>query len=85
MVKSFLFILLINYVLVEFYVLKFLKLHSHKSKIVLYALLSTIVLLIFYGHVQWLDVMITSIFYWMTIQIYEKTFLLNRRLFKPCD
>lgn len=74
----FLFILLINYILVDFYVLKFL----HKSKMVLYPLLLTIILFIFYGQVQWLDVMITSLFYWVTILIYEKVFLLNRRSFK---
>lgn len=50
-----------------------------KSKIFLYPSLLTIVLFTFYGYVQWLDVMITSLFYWMTILIYEKVFLLNRR------
>lgn len=78
MTKSFLFVLLINYVLVDFYVLKFL----HKSKMVLYPLLLTIILFIFYGQVQWLDVMIISLFYWMAMQFSEKTILLNRRSFK---
>lgn len=50
MTKSFLFVLLINYVLVDFYVLKFL----HKSKMVLYPLLLTIILFIFYGQVQFM-------------------------------
>ena len=78
MAKWFLFILLINYILVDFYVLKFL----HKSKMVLYPLLLTIILFIFYGQVQWLDVMIISLFYWMAMQFSEKTILLNRRSFK---
>lgn len=47
MAKCFLFILLINYILVDFYVLKFL----HKSKMVLYPQLLTIILFIFYGQV----------------------------------
>lgn len=70
MAKSFLFILLINYILVDFYVLKFL----HKSKMVLYPLLLTIILFIFYGQAQRLDVMIISLFYWMAIQFSEKLF-----------
>lgn len=78
MAKCFLFILLINYILVDFYVLKFL----HKSKMVLYPQLLTIILFIFYGQVQWLDVMIISLFYWMAMQFSEKTILLNRRSFK---
>ena len=66
----FLFILLINYILVDFYALKFL----HKSKMVLYPLLLAVILFIFYGQVQWLDVMIISLFYWMAIQFSEKLF-----------
>lgn len=66
MAKSFLFILLINYVLVDSYVLKFL----HKSKMVLYPLLLAVILFIFYGQVQWLDVMIISLFYWMSMQFF---------------
>ena len=78
MAKCFLFILLMNYILVDFYVLKFLQ----KSKMVLYPLLLTIILFIFYGQVQWLDVMIISLFYWMAMQFSEKTILLNHRSFK---
>lgn len=85
MAKSFLCILLINYVLVDFYVLKLLQIHLRKSKIFLYPLLLTIVLFIFYDQVQWLDIMITLLFYWITILIYEKVFLLNRRSFKLCN
>lgn len=73
------------YVLVDFYALKLLQIHLHKSKIFLYSSLLTIVLFTFYGYVQWLDVMITSLFYWMTILIYEKVYLLNRRSFKLCN
>ena len=78
MAKCFLFILLMNYILVDFYVLKFL----HKSKMVLYPLLLAVILFIFYGQVQWLDVMIISLFYWMAMQFSEKTILLNHRSFK---
>lgn len=85
MAKSFLCILLINYVLVDFYALKLLQIHLRKSKIFLYPLLLTIVLFIFYDQVQWLDVMFTSLFYWMIILIYEKVFLLNRQSFKLCN